>query len=73
MPSEPTFSRVFADFAKQALCDVVHEALALTYVGDQVVMHVSRDSTEIVARERPAKKEKQVIVKVKRKRAQPRL
>ena len=58
IPSAATFSRAFAEFASQKLADTVHAALVATYVGDQVVMHISRDATEIEAREKPAKKPK---------------
>ena len=59
IPSAATFSRAFAEFAESNLGDRVHEALVRTYVGDKVVMHVSRDSTEVVAREKPAAKVKE--------------
>lgn len=58
IPSSATFSRAFEEFANQKLADSVHTALVATYVGDKVVMHVSRDSTEIDAREKPVKKPK---------------
>ena len=58
IPSAATFSRAFAEFAQQKLGDSVHAALVQTYVGTQVVMHISRDATEIEAREKPAKKPK---------------
>jgi hypothetical protein len=58
IPSSATFSRAFAAFATQKLADTVHAALVKTYVGDQVVMHISRDATEIVAREKPVKTQK---------------
>lgn len=70
IPSAATFSRAFAEFARGNLGDKVHEALVRTYVGDKVVMHVSRDSTEVVAREKPVKKEKPAP-KPKRKRGRP--
>jgi hypothetical protein len=53
IPSSATFSRAFAAFATLKLADTVHAALVKTYVGEQVVMHISRDATEIVAREKP--------------------
>ena len=58
IPSAATFSRAFAEFARKQLADTVHAALVETYVGDKLVMHVSRDATEIDAREKPAKKPK---------------
>lgn len=58
IPSASTFSRAFAQFAEDKLGDRVHAALVKEYVGDKVVMHVSRDSTEVDAREKPASKDK---------------
>lgn len=58
VPSESVFSRTFAEFAQSALADQVHAALVEQFVGDQVVMHLSRDSTAIAAREKAVKKEK---------------
>ena len=57
-PSEATFSRAFAQFAEQGLGDEVHQTLVARHVqeADVLVGHVSRDSTEIEARERAAKK-----------------
>jgi len=59
IPSAATFSRAFAEFAEAGLGDAVHAALVQTHVGEQVVMHISRDATEIDAREKPAKKLKE--------------
>jgi Transposase DDE domain/Transposase domain (DUF772) len=56
VPSESTLSRAFAEYAKTELGRRVHETLVDKHVGGLVVMHVCRDSTEIVAREKPAKK-----------------
>ncbi len=70
IPSASTFSRAFAQFAKEGLGDRVHEALVREHVGEKVVMHVSRDSTEVNAREKPAKKVK-AAPKPKRKRGRP--
>lgn len=58
VPSSATFSRAFEEFARAGLGDLVHKHLVQEHVGDKLVMHISRDSTEVVARERPAKKEK---------------
>jgi hypothetical protein len=60
VPSESTFSRTFGEFAGSGLTDRVHEALVGEYVADNVVWHVSRDSTSVEAREKPVKKDKQV-------------
>lgn len=72
VPSESTFSRAFDEFACSELTDRVHEALVKEYVGDDVVWHVSRDSTAIEAREKPAKKVKAAAPNQKRKRGRPR-
>ncbi len=58
IPSQATLSRAFAEFAKLNLGDKVLKALVQKYVGDKVVMHVSRDSTAVHAQEKPAKKVK---------------
>lgn len=56
VPSESTFSRVFAWFAEAGLGDIVHKALVETHLGDRIVGHICRDSTAIEAREKPVKK-----------------
>lgn len=56
IPSAATFSRAFGEFAEDHLAERVHERLVATPMGEQIVMHLSRDSTEIEAREKPAKK-----------------
>ena len=58
MPSESVFSRAFAEFAHSQLPQRVHEALLRKTLGDRLVGHLSRDSTAIEAREKPAAKEK---------------
>ena len=58
VPSEATFSRAFAAFARRKLLDAVHEALVKETVGELIVMHISRDSTAVIARERVHKKQK---------------
>jgi hypothetical protein len=52
VPSESTFSRAFAEFAKSALPSRVHEALIQKYHSEPLVGHISRDSTAIEAREK---------------------
>jgi hypothetical protein len=72
VPSESTFSRAFERFAETGLLDQVHAALVKTYLSDEVVWHVSRDSTAIEAREKPMRKEKKSAQpKPKRKRGRP--
>jgi hypothetical protein len=70
VPSAATFSRAFDQFARLRLGDTVHEAIVKANVDDRIVMHVSRDSTEILARERPVKKVKKD--KLTKKRGRPR-
>jgi hypothetical protein len=69
IPSAPTFSRAFAEFAQAGLGERVHAALVQEHLADQVVMHLSRDATEISARERAAPKaQAQPLPKKKRGR-----
>jgi Transposase DDE domain/Transposase domain (DUF772) len=58
IPSESTFSRAFADFAEAELPQQVHKALIEEKLGDEVILHTSRDSTAIKAREKPQTKPK---------------
>lgn len=70
IPSEPTFSRAFAAFAALNLGAVVHQALVATYIGNRLVGHICRDSTEIEAREKAVKKPKKPA-RPKRKPGRP--
>lgn len=70
IPSESTFSRAFAEFAVSSLTDETHEACIKEYVSEEPFWHVCRDSTEIDAREKPAKKPAKPP-KVKRKMGRP--
>lgn len=56
VPSAATFSRAFEELAKSGLLDRVHEALVREHLGKVLVGHVSRDTTEIEAREKPVPK-----------------
>ena len=58
VPSEATFSRAFAEFATSALPSRLHEALIQDTHADRLVGHISRDSTAIEAREKPATSDK---------------
>jgi len=55
IPSEATFSRAFVEFAATKLPQKVHKALInKTYEENEaIILHNSRDSTAIIARERP--------------------
>jgi K+-transporting ATPase c subunit len=52
LPSEATFSRAFAEFARAGLPAKAHEALIRQHLGSTVIGHIARDSTAIQARER---------------------
>ncbi len=56
VPSEATFSRVFREFSEADLPTRVHEALIKEGYSEQLVGHLSRDSTAIAAREKPVLK-----------------
>ncbi|MBP6581967.1 MAG: transposase [Chromatiaceae bacterium] len=56
IPDASRFSRAFAEFTAWALPARVHEALIRAQLGDQIIGHIARDSTEIEAREQPAPK-----------------
>jgi len=58
VPSEATFSRAFAEFARSELPARVHEALIEQHAKPRLVGHISRDATAISGREKAAKKEK---------------
>lgn len=58
IPSASTFSRAFAEFSKDKLCDRVHEAMVLKHLAPNTIDKVSRDSTAVAARERAAMKSK---------------
>ena len=54
VPSEATFSRAFAEFARGELPDKIHAALIGRALGGRIVGAIARDATEIEAREKPA-------------------
>ena len=56
IPSESTFSRAFATFARDQLPQQLHEHMVKTHAGPKLVGHASRDATAIEAPERPAPK-----------------
>ncbi|KJU86053.1 IS4 family transposase [Candidatus Magnetobacterium bavaricum] len=61
IPSEATFLRAFAEYALHGIGDKVHEALIHEYLSDELIGHISLDSTAIEGNEKPKKKEKKVI------------
>jgi len=48
IPGASRFSRAFAEFSAQNLPARVHEVLICQQLGDQLIGHVARDSTELV-------------------------
>lgn len=69
IPSGSTFSRAFAEFAESGLGKRVHDALVHGFLGGELVGHISRDSTAIAGREKPAKAAKEP--RKPRKRGRP--
>jgi transposase len=66
IPSEATFSRAFSDFANTELPQRAHKALIEKTLKREVILHNSRDSTAIEAREKPQKKASRECVKEKK-------
>ena len=71
VPSESTFSRAFREFAHKNTPGQRHKALIDRTLSDHLFGHISQDSTEIEAREKPEKKPKREP-KPKKKRGRPR-
>jgi hypothetical protein len=73
IPSESTFSRAFEEFSRGGLGEKIHEAMVKQHAGPKLAGHVSRDATQIDAREKPFRKDpKEAKSKPKRKRGRPR-
>jgi len=62
IPSESVFSRAFAEFAKTNLLNTVHASLIKNYYKGEIVGHLTTDASAIEAREKSAKKVKEVVV-----------
>ncbi len=56
IPSESTFSRAFKEFTEAELPQKVHEALIKVAFKDEIIGHISRDSTPVEGREKPTYK-----------------
>lgn len=69
IPSEPTFSRSFKEFSQAGLPFRVHQELIRKYESERLVGHITRDTTDIPAREKAIKKPKKV--KVRRRPGRP--
>src|SRR5450759_488339 len=55
IPHESQFSRAFSEFAETELPQRLHAALIEATQKDRLIGHISRDSTEIEAREKPVR------------------
>ena len=70
IPSQPTFSRAFDEFSTMQIAERAHKNIIKEYLGEELVGHISRDSTAISAREKPHRKAKKE--KPAKKRGRPR-
>jgi hypothetical protein len=70
VPSPPTFSRAFGEFATGKLPQNVHETMIKKHCGEKIAGHISRDSTAIESREKPIKTPK-APAEPKAKRGRP--
>ena len=73
IPSESTFSRAFADFANTKLPQRVHQDLIEKNLNGEIILHNSRDSTAIEAREKAQTKTKTTkeSTPIERKKGRP--
>lgn len=69
VPSDSTFSRAFAEYAAAGLGTEVHDVLVKENLGSELIGHVSRESSAIIGRGKPAKKVK--VAKVAKKHGRP--
>lgn len=68
VPSESTFSRAFNEFSMSELPQRVHKALIERDLSNQLIGHISRDSTAIEVREKPHKSTRKSKKKKKKNR-----
>jgi Transposase DDE domain/Transposase domain (DUF772) len=71
IPSEATFSRVFNEFSIRKIPELAHEALIKDLYEDEIVGHVSKDSTPIEAREKVVKASKPLSQEKRNKKGRP--
>jgi IS5 family transposase len=69
IPSESTFSRAFAEFARSDLGTKVHNSLVKERLSDEIIGHIARDATAIKGNEKPVKAAKKE--KTPKKRGRP--
>jgi IS5 family transposase len=60
IPCEATFSNAFAEFSASKICERIHSSLVANTLKNDLVFHISRDSTAILSREAPPPKKKNV-------------
>lgn len=72
IPDESTFSRAFAEFSDSKIGEKYHNKMIENHIKDEIIGHISRDSTAIESRETPTNKKKDIVKKSKRKRGRPR-
>lgn len=70
IPDSSTFSRAFAEFSGSELAQKIHADVIENLLADQLIGHISRDSTAINAREKPEKPVEKVTEK-KKQRGRP--
>lgn len=68
IPSESTFSRAFADFSQARILERIHQKIVTENLSQELVFHISRDSTSIEVREKPAPKKETTAKEQKPKR-----
>lgn len=71
VPHESVFCRVFAEFSLKDLPQKAHERLVKLHCRERLIGHISRDSTEINAREKPNRKINPPKPKKRRRRGRP--
>ena len=71
IPSAPTFSRAFAEFAQDQLPQQIHEQMVKTHAGTKLVGPVRRAATAMEAPARPAAKPGPATPAAPRKRGRP--
>ena len=69
IPAESTFSDAFSEFARTDLMSKIHESMIKISFKDVLIGHISRDATEIHAREKIANPGKKLCVKRKYQQA----
>jgi len=71
VPDAATFSRAFAEMASGRVGERCHQALIDAHLGDQLIGHITRDGTAIVAREKPKAAGGKTVVAPKYSRGRP--